>query len=612
MASKKKATEAPTSLSLTYSLAELPSSQHRAGLAGLVLLARWLARFPERKGLFSVRELTAAHATLDIDQQGLCEVFDEVYGASSEETRQNKMLKKKDKTVEPLRTEEVEETDPKTGKTKKKNYYIYPIVVPRGGPLVHWDKTAVNDKSPWLKLWRDFIWQIPRGNPQSRAPFEERAEKMKPKDASETWQSLCDPQGSVKLPSTYFLGAQEKTAEDVPFRDRARNQFLLHFWPFVVGLYVPQKIDPQDGKRDFLGYSVAIPDVAELDTFCDDFPTTWAQRSPQLNGYRPAGAVIDLALESALDMAALLRARIAIQEGERATRDLVFGFDVFHMNKEVNNVRMLSTGRLEPDQPMIDHYRNLKGRLQDPIFRRQRLVNLLKKRAWFCGFEQLFATLPHKSQGFGSQTFRHDARESFEMETSSMDQEDKKMTDIIYKMAQSYVLARVDQKAGLSWDKVKDGSDAQKKAYNDAREKIARDAFLAVRSRTGADFLDYFAGTLASVQRHLSATDFVDFTRWLRAHPDDARVLTLLALSAVGLSTPRNLDHEQEEPVCHRPHQRRPQLQLPRRKRGKSHHLAEDHPGRGRVHRHQPRIDAQRAARDHRHPRSQQQPPSPP
>ena len=37
------------SLSLEYNLAELPSSQHRAGLAGLVLMVEWHNDNPDKK-----------------------------------------------------------------------------------------------------------------------------------------------------------------------------------------------------------------------------------------------------------------------------------------------------------------------------------------------------------------------------------------------------------------------------------------------------------------------------------------------------------------------------------------------------------------------------------
>ena len=41
---KKKTVPGIEVLELDYNLAELPSSQHRAGLAGLVLMVQWLKR----------------------------------------------------------------------------------------------------------------------------------------------------------------------------------------------------------------------------------------------------------------------------------------------------------------------------------------------------------------------------------------------------------------------------------------------------------------------------------------------------------------------------------------------------------------------------------------
>lgn len=546
MANKKKNTEAPTSLSLSYSLAELPSSQHRAGLAGLVLLTRWLERQPERKGIFRLSALNAAGLTLELDALGLKEAFDELYAASSEEIAYPQPLKKKDKTLVPaIRQEQRQETDDK-GKVKTKTVYIYPTVIPRGGLLDEWDRS---EKKLWLKLWRNFIWQIPRGNPQSRAPFEERAEGAPSKDHGDTWKSLCElPEPAVKLPSTYYLGAQEKTAEDVLFRDRARSQLLLHFWPLTVGLYVPQVVNAKDGKREFVGFAVTVPDVSDLKQFCLDYPLTWGDRPQGADGYRPRGAVVDLAIEGALDMGRLLRQRLASKEGKRDTQDLVFGFDVFHLSKEGKNVRLLSAGRFEPDGRVLEDYERFRDVFVDPFFRKQWLLNLVARSPerpvpWFRGFDRLLMTLPHGEQGFGSWRFRKDARAAFAMEKSKMEQnagsglgDDSRQTMIIYRMVQTYVLTRVEQKCGLRWDKVKDKEEKspERRLYEETKEKVARDAFLAIRSRSGRDFLDYFAGTVASTQQRLNGDDFVLFTRWLREHTEDARTLTLLALSAVG------------------------------------------------------------------------------
>lgn len=134
-------------LKLDYNLAELPSAQHRAGLAGLVLMARWLARQPKRKGICELTRIDANGATIRINQTGLQELFDQTYEATREEQeRDSKWTKKrKDGTKEeipPLREEQRTVVSPKTGKSKEKTDYFYPSVVPRGAFLADYDPTA--------------------------------------------------------------------------------------------------------------------------------------------------------------------------------------------------------------------------------------------------------------------------------------------------------------------------------------------------------------------------------------------------------------------------------------------------------------------------------------
>src|SRR5262245_45212291 len=91
----KKATKtapAPDVLELNYRLAELPSSQHRAGLAGLVLMADWLKRQPNKRGICKI-EKDAHSATLMIDEQGLEDLINEVYAATEGEQERKQLLK---------------------------------------------------------------------------------------------------------------------------------------------------------------------------------------------------------------------------------------------------------------------------------------------------------------------------------------------------------------------------------------------------------------------------------------------------------------------------------------------------------------------------------------
>ena len=199
---KKKTTPEIEVLELDYNLAELPSSQHRAGLAGLVLMVQWLKRQGTHKGMCDITRLDERGATLRINKEGLAALFDEAYAASKEEQERQQPLKNRQKAlIPPLREETRTEIDPKSGKEKTKTVYIYPTTIPKGAFLVDVDPSASGDKGLWIKLWRDVIWSIFRGVPATRKPFEDRAEGKQTKDAAAVWADLVQPSDyPVELP----------------------------------------------------------------------------------------------------------------------------------------------------------------------------------------------------------------------------------------------------------------------------------------------------------------------------------------------------------------------------------------------------------------------------
>lgn len=533
-------------LTFNYQLAELPSSQHRAALAGSIMIHRWLERQPyfkekvENGAICRFTRLDSKGATLEINQAGLELLFDEIYAASTEEQARPQLLKnaRTKEIIEPLREEEREETDAK-GKIKKKKVYIYPVVVPGGSFLAdtQYDKSSDGKNGHWVKLWRDMVWSILRGVPATRKPFEARAKGKYAEDAAKVWKDLLQPETyTVDLPSTYFLGAQAFNAETVPFKDRARFQFLLHFWLFAAQIYIPAVIN-NEGKRDFVGYALAIPDVADLKGFCDELPLVLSDRSPEISGYRPRDAVVDLAVEGALDLMKRLRDRLAITAGEQATASTVLGVDVIHTEKQGNNVRVLGIKRLNPDAPMLDEYSQIRQGYRSPLFRRQRLLNLVNHQPWHIGFDALLCSIPYE-QSIENDYFRRDVREAFKYEVESMD-ESSAVTNsttlvdqLVFQFVRNYVGRKLEGKYQLKWSEVKDKPD-KKKEYEDKKEKIAKDAFLAVRSRTEQmDFINYFVSTLCSVPQHIKSEDYLSLTKVLYEDTDRIRTLTLLALSA--------------------------------------------------------------------------------
>ncbi|UFP95945.1 type I-MYXAN CRISPR-associated protein Cmx8 [Gloeobacter morelensis] len=554
---KKKTAQTVDVLHLDYRLVELPSSQHRAGLAGLVLMLNWLKQQGKIRGVCELTALDEYGASVRLDCLGLEALLDEVYGASREIQERTQPFKNKNKEiVPPLEEREVSVTDPSNGKAKLKKVYLYPVVVPRGSFLAELDPTSDGNQGLWIKLWRDMIWAILRGVPATRAPFEARAEGKPADDARKLWEQLVQPaEFTVDLPSTYFLGAQAANADNVPFFDRARLQFLLHFWPFSAQVYVPAILD-NEGKRQFVGYALAIPDVCRLETFCEELPSLLRERKGEKSGYRPREAVVCVAVESALDVCRRLRERLTQIEGGGSTRDLVMGIDVLHLEKQGNSVRLLGSTRLEPEAQMVDTYAQLRDVLWNDLFRRQQLLNLVQHQPRFAGFDALLSTLPIE-QTFGSNTFRHDARQSFKYET---DMNEDTLTEaietipieenteavkqplseeeLLYRLVQSYLLGKLQSKYRMKWDKdrklpVQGSNPISLDEYRKAKEKIAKDAFLAIRSRTDREaFIEYFVATLCSVPQRFGQQYFVGLARALDQETDRIRTLTMLALSA--------------------------------------------------------------------------------
>jgi CRISPR-associated protein Cmx8 len=552
---KKAAIQPVELLELDYQLAELPSSQHRAGLAGLVLMVKWLARQGTNRGICELARLDALGATLSINEAGLEALFNELFAASLEKQEEPKLRKKKSTGADIPPLGVVTRDVVKRGKTETKTFYIYPVYKPKGALIANLDPTAKGLDGIWVKLWRSMYFSIIRGRDKQRLPFKARAENEHTDDAAKAWDALCQPTSySVKMPSTFFIGAQDSNAEDVPFKDRAKHQFLLNFWPYVAQIYVPRIVN-NEGEIKPNGFAIAIPDVSDLAWFCEEFPNVLRNRGSELAGYLPRDCMVDLPIEGALDTLRVLRERVIVLEGERATGTLVLGVDVIHVDKPGDSVEIKGVTRIDPEASMIDEYARLRHSLWSPLFRKQRLLNLINERKWYAGFETMFSRLPYE-QTIGDKHFRRDARESFKdgIETTN-EEANKTMTDaeelddieqkesgsdpaltfeeLIYRLVGTYINRKLKNKYQLEWSSVK--GDAKKQGeYEASKEKIARDAFLAVRSRTGADFADYFASTLCSVPQHMAEKHFQTIAQALHEDTDKVRTLTMLALSARG------------------------------------------------------------------------------
>lgn len=396
-------------IELAFDLLTLPASQHRAGLAGLLVLVESMRRRRlEPLPNLSQRE-TAVRLVLT--EESLGTMLDDLYDAVWEERRSDG----KPKGSKIRNVTSVETVDERTG--RQRTAYTFENVAPRAEFL-----TALGLPASWLKLWREAVWATLRGVPKTRAPYEERADGQRATDAARWWgvlrQFVKDRPNrwprAEKLVGPLFIGAQEVNAERVPFLGRPDETFLLQFWPVVMAVYVPESVD-RDGKSHFGGYVLAVPDVSDVAGFVHDFPEVLPQLTTELVGYRPRDAVISVPEEGALEYLhhVLRLAQARAVEGEVGYS--LAGADVYHLKKRGNSVHVLSAHRVTPSSGLLEQYRLVRTRYRDPLFRRQIILNLLRGEAWYRGFDRVFAVgAADRFVGADATRFPMDANRRFE------------------------------------------------------------------------------------------------------------------------------------------------------------------------------------------------------
>ena len=142
-----------TSVTVPYDLYDLPTAQHKAGLAGLILQIRSMEERAKKGGpplpeaVPTIDEVTTTSATVTFTEKTVQGLFDDLYDAKIAEVA----VKSKWPKQTPKRVEEVEETDDRGKKTTSKRF-IYDVTQPCG----HFLRQYLPDgEGLWLKLWRE-------------------------------------------------------------------------------------------------------------------------------------------------------------------------------------------------------------------------------------------------------------------------------------------------------------------------------------------------------------------------------------------------------------------------------------------------------------------------
>jgi CRISPR-associated protein Cmx8 len=377
-------------MKLQYDLYDLPNSQHRAGLAGLVLLARIMQRLRLSDALEV--EVVGPRVRLELEEQHVVALFNYVYDASVEERRQSSPRRRQGEVVPPLRIE-TEPAQEAADKPSAKQWYIYPQTTPRAAFL-----RDLHTPDIWLKLWRDLVWETVRGIHRAREPFEQRADRSDVTLARALWKDLQRWERSrkhtephlVSLAGPLYIGAMAANPERVQFRDSPDRALLLHCWQAVMGVGEARRLVVERGeyKETTIGYVISIPDVLDLDGFCETFEASVALLGPETAGYRPRDAIVALPLEGGLQyLSSLAAAKAALGE----IRFTLAGVDVFCLQKRGNTIPIVAAGRVPANASLLEQYELIRGQYGNLLFRERLVANLLGGRSWHDGFDRLFA-----------------------------------------------------------------------------------------------------------------------------------------------------------------------------------------------------------------------------
>lgn len=571
----------PEQITLTFDLYDLPTAQHRAGLAGLVLQIDSMGQDGsklDQSVIPKIEEVTPSSATITFTRESMQGLFDNLYAAKTEKVA----VTTKWQGTPPLGETSVQKRDPKTGEMKEVRAFIYEVVKPLAPCL---KRHLQPEATAWLALWQQMIWEIPRGgnNVRSRAPFLETAADKPCGEGAKAWS------GAVKLlekrarsqfeteqiSGALLLGAQAYNAEGVPFSGRVDHNLLLHFWQVVVLAFAPRVVDKKEGKAKRLGFVLAIPDVGDIGRFRRHFPRMLGTLSAGPSKALPPSAQIDHPGQAGLEI--LLRMKGGEEHGttapsagkparrghgqgdhRRQIQSLAMGKAVtrheesgvhavesYHMAKLGNNVKMLSFTRVNDHPGLTEEYSRIGRIYRNPLFRAARLRALVDAGHWHSRMIELFAEYPSRFFVEREDTprflprFGRDANEQLhafqedlrDMKTDEMEAEDrlKHLGIIVRKLIDAYVIGRAESKTGLKAKTFerkpipnKPGRTfvAYPDEFREAQQRICSDAFLAMRSRHDQDFVEYFTGSVCSVAQFLSSDEYEFLVQTLMTRPD--------------------------------------------------------------------------------------------
>lgn len=451
------------SLSLHWSLGNLPTVQHVAGLAGLVLMINWLHETQrELPGTCEIEPLRSADkVSLRINREGLRALFDWAYASVEIEQLYAVRPKRHGEVLPPLREETI------TVRGKETTRYVYNRTLPAGAFLADVEAPS----TVWLKLWREMIWGMVRCIPKTRTPYEARlGDGQYTSDADALWEALIKDR-AIPLTSGLMLGMQSQTAEGLPCLGKASDVLLLHFWPYAIQVYIPQ-VEDRDGASVHDGYTILMPDISNLPAFVTLFPELLKARSADTVGFRPKEALLHTYLESGYCFLIQMLQCVVRKPNVGALDGIVRSTRVFHLVKSGKLARVKGEADVAFSEQFCVDYGKIRQLYWHPGFRNHVLRNTIGGKRWYEGLDTFLVRLD--SGRVREKRLSHDLRVAMKNDA---------VTDPLYllvnRMVKSYLTGMTVREVGPWKEALED--EEQRSRYGARRQRVKESLYYRLR-----------------------------------------------------------------------------------------------------------------------------------
>lgn len=518
--------ESDESVLVQWSLPDLPTAQHKAGLAGLFVYVSMMPKFIQDAPFPVIKSVSPLELSIRFTRASLTTLMNSVYAGEEHlvESRTKWGVRKPEK--------EKNVTVEENGQQKQARIFLYKIVRPKAELITYW--IGGDGEDSWVALWRDAVRGVLRagGNTEKIYEFTPKQEcpTEKSGDLKELWSGLVATARKRRIavktvPTSVFIGAETKSAERVDFKGEVRHNLLLHFWPFVSPVFVPKELkrEKEQWRLRDRGFVIAIPEVGDLCEFASVIDAHWRKLQGTNNngsGYRPQQSMIDTPVEGGMAFLHSLAIDKLKNMDEGDFFEPVPQVELYHLEKRGNSVRLLAAESVRLSASTLKKFDWIRRRPRlNVLFKRLLLHNLLDCLPWHARVaDTLFNRFPVElfirsagSPGF-SQNFGLSAREQFRNERNEMSAHIN-IASKVFDMVGEFVAQRAEKRSGFRRDELpkKDGkidwsSPSEKtNRYLEAREKVATDAFLAIRGRNPDEFVDFFIGSICAVPQFMGA-----------------------------------------------------------------------------------------------------------